>query len=104
MLNRKCLEKNFCPLVLCVKDELERVVFFLLRKWLCGSGALDQAFDGACRVKLLFGAFNIVLVLVERAGGEAEETVIEKYHCTAIPQKGRCHLAAVTGSKRGFIE
>lgn len=55
-------------------------------------------------MKLLFGEFNIVLVLVERAGGEAEETVIERYHSTAIARKGRCHPAAVTGSKRGFIE
>lgn len=50
----------------------------------------------------MFGEFKIVLVLVGRAGNEAEEIGIEKCHCTTIPQKGRCHLAMVTGYTTGL--
>lgn len=50
----------------------------------------------------MFGEFRIVLVLVGRAGNEAEEIGIEKCHCTTIPQKGRYHLAMVAGYKTGL--
>jgi len=50
------------------------------------------------------GNLKLLLCLLRGQGNEAEEIVGEGCQCTVMPQKGRCHLATVTGCKRELIQ
>lgn len=78
---------------------------FLLRTWACGNCVLKiKILKEPAEWSCCLGKLKLFLRLLWGQSDEAEGIGHEGCHCTAILQKGRRHLPAVTGYKKGLVK